>query len=99
MNNQLWNNFDEDSELNIDEMFGRAKSTADFTNENRIIYEAKMNEDAFNYILANKLEKAATRGPILAATAKGLPTYGSTCGKAPAGQVSLVCGSNAQSVG
>lgn len=99
MNNQLWNNLDEDSELNVDEMFGRAKSTSDFTNENRILYEAKMNEDAFNYILANKLEKETTRKPILAAGKAGLKAYGSTCGKAPADQVSLVCGSNAGAEG
>jgi hypothetical protein len=97
MNNQLWNNLDEDSELDVDEMFGRAKTVNDFTDANRIVYEAKINEDAFNYILANHLYKASIRGPMLA-TGKAtgaLTAYGSTCGKAPAGQISQICGSNA----
>ncbi len=93
MNNQLWNNLDEDSELNVDQMFGQATAITDFINANRIVYEAKMNEDAFNYILGNSLETAATRGPILAAGVAGLSSFGGTCATAPAGQVSLTCGS------
>lgn len=99
MNNQLWNNLDEDSELNVDEMFGNVMTTADFTDENRIVYQAKMNEDGINYILANNLSNEATRDTVLAAGAADVMTYGATCDQAPAGQVSLPCGSNAGAEG
>lgn len=90
---QLWNNLDEDSELDIDEMFGRVLTIADFTDENRILYEAKMNEVGFNYILENQLEHLSTRNTFLAAGKSKLQNNGSKC-KPISGQVVLPCGSN-----
>lgn len=98
MNSQLWNNLDEDSELNIDEMFGRVMTEADFTDENRIVYQAKMNEDGINYILANQLENETTRASMLSAGAAALASNGSTCTQV-SGQVILPCGTNAGSEG
>ena len=101
MNAQLWNNLDEDSELNLDEMFGRATSPEQFTDENRIVYQAKMNEVGFNYILANQLEQSGPRATMLAGSISGanLQVNGSTCQNASPTVISFPCGANTGSEG
>ncbi|MEP3919678.1 RICIN domain-containing protein [Ascidiaceihabitans sp.] len=101
MDASLWNNLDEDNELNVDEMFAHVSANPSdpdapngFVDENRIVYEAKMNEAGFNYVLSTKLYDTETRDTMVAATktADALTAYGGTCGKAPSGIVSLPCG-------
>jgi mono/diheme cytochrome c family protein len=97
-NNQLWNNLDEDNELNVDEMFAHVSmndnTPVGFDDENRIIFEAKMNEAGFNYILAKKLYNTNTRDSMAAETKKpaNLAAYAAKCGVTATNVISLPCG-------
>lgn len=95
MNAQLWNNLDEDNELNVDEMFAHVTSDPDsYTDDKRIVYEAKINEDAMNYVLSAGLYDTKTRDMMVAASKDpaALASFGATCGIAPATIVSVPCG-------
>ncbi|KAA3631734.1 MAG: hypothetical protein DWQ02_15935 [Bacteroidetes bacterium] len=87
----LWNNLDENNELNVDEMFSHEVS-----DENRILYEAKMNEDGFNYILAKQLYKSATRDQYLNETKKpaNLAKYANKCNVTANDILCLPCGTD-----
>lgn len=84
-----WNNLDENNELNVDKMYSHEVSE-----ENRILYEAKMNEDGFNYILKNKLYVGSTRDEFLNTTkeAANLKMYANKCGTTTANILCLPCG-------
>lgn len=93
-----WNNLDENNELNVDKMFAHVGMSngqyTGFTNENRILYQAKMNEEGFAYILEEGLYMTATRDAYAAASSMpaNLKSYGSMCGVTQASIVSLPCG-------
>lgn len=98
MDATLWNNLDENNELNVDKMFAHVsqsgKTFTGFTDENRIVYEAKINEDAMNYILSSKLYNSKIRDSMTASTksAANLKKYGSSCGNASSSIISSPCG-------
>lgn len=99
-----WNNLDEDNELNVDEMFAHVSdptTPTGFTNENRIIYEAKMNEVGANYVLGNNLYEAATRNVAIAnsSTPAALMSTAGTCATGSSTLVSFPCGTAAGSEG
>jgi hypothetical protein len=85
----LWNNLDENNELNVDQMFSH-----DVTDENRILYEAKMNEEGFNYILSKQLYNSSIRNTYVNETKKAgnLKMYGGKCGVTATNIVCLPCG-------
>lgn len=94
----LWNNLDENNELNVDQMFAHVSivkgDPKGFDPENRVLYEAKMNEVGFAYILDKKLYVTKTRDKFVAAssTPHNLETYAGKCGVTQADIVSLPCG-------
>lgn len=98
--NQKWNNLDEDNELNIDEMYAHVSNAGGtptgFDDENRIIYEAKMNEAGFNYILKNKLYVTVTRDQMVAESIKpaNITAYAGKCGVNQNNIISLPCSSS-----
>lgn len=92
----LFNNLSENNELDIDQMFaGTVKD------DNRILYEAKMNETGFNYIIEKELYKDSTRGTFTTTSkiTANLKAYGSSCDVTAPNIVCLPCGDNAGSEG
>lgn len=87
----LFNNLSENNELDIDQMF---VGTA--TDENRILYEAKMNESGFNYIIDKELYNSTTRNTYTTTSkiAANLTEYGSSCNVTEPNITCLPCGEN-----
>ena len=83
----LWNNLDENNELNVDEMF--AHGVYDST---RIIYQAKINATGFQYILDQHLYLTDVRNAKTAATVSDIQNVGASCGITDTTVVSLPCG-------
>ncbi|PHR36694.1 MAG: hypothetical protein COA38_01320 [Fluviicola sp.] len=88
----LFNNLSENNELDIDQMF---VGTA--TDENRILYEAKMNESGFNYIIEKELYNSTTRNTYTTTSkiTANLLQYGSSCNVTEPNITCLPCGDNA----
>ena len=86
-----FNNLSENNELDIDQMFADT-----VTDEHRILYEAKMNESGFNYILDKKLYKSATRNmyTTTSKTTANLIEHGSSCNVTAPNITCLPCGEN-----
>lgn len=84
-----WNNLDENNELNVDKMYSH-----EVTEENRILYEAKMNEAGFNYILEKKLYNSTTRNTFVNATKDpaNLAKYANKCDVTANNILCLPCG-------
>jgi len=103
--NQLWNNLDEDNELNVDQMFAHVSEVdgkpTGFDNDNRIIFEAKMNETGFNYILEKQLYVTSQRDAMVAESIKpaNIKSYAGKCGVTASNIISLPCGKNGASEG
>lgn len=89
----LWNNLDETNELNVDKMYAHQVDA-----EHQILYQAKMNETGFQYVLDQELYKTATRNTKTAATIANIDKYGAQCTQVDS-IVCLPCGTNGGSEG